>query len=81
MDALPPPALLELSGNLSENWKKFKQRFQLYIDATGAAEKNNKQKMSLLLHVIGEPALDLYNTFVWEETEDCLKLDKVLQHF
>ena len=81
MDALLPPTPLEMSGNVSENWKKFKQHFQPYIDATGASEKSDKQQMSLLIHVIGESALEVYNTFVWEETEDRMKLAKVLEHF
>lgn len=66
MDKLPPPAPLSLSGNVSLNWKRFKQKFELYLEATGAAEKSDKTQTSILLHVIGEDALDLYNTFKWD---------------
>ena len=70
MDVLPPPSVLELTGNVAENWKKFKQRFQLYIDAIGVSKKDDKQLTSILLHVIVEPALDVYNTFKWDEEGD-----------
>ncbi len=72
MDVLPPPSALELTGNVAENWKKFKQRFQLYISAIGVSKKvdNDNQLTSILLHVIGEPALDVYNTFKWDEEGD-----------
>ncbi|XP_038075576.1 uncharacterized protein K02A2.6-like [Patiria miniata] len=70
MDVLPPPSALELTGNVAENWKRFKQRFQLYIDAIGASKKDDRQQTSILLHVIGEQALDVYNTFKWDEEGD-----------
>ena len=70
MDVLPSPSPLELTGNVAENWKKFKQSFQLYIDAIGVSQKEDKQQTSILLHVIGEPALDVYNTFKWDEQGD-----------
>ena len=60
---LPPPSPLELTGNVAESWKKFKQRFQLYLDATGGSEKEDKQQTSIFLHVFGEAALEVYNMF------------------
>ena len=50
---------------MSENWKTFYQRFQLYINATDVAGKTNIQKISPLLHVIGEQVMEVYNTFQW----------------
>ncbi len=56
MDAIKQPNPLDLSGNISENWKKFYQKFQLYMDASGLAEKGDKQKIALLLHVAQKQA-------------------------
>ena len=53
---VPPP--LELTGNVSENWEKFRQRFQLYIDATAVSGKTEVQKTSLLLRVMRKPATE-----------------------
>ena len=41
MERLQPPSALCLTGNLSENWRRFKQQFEIYMTATGIAEKEN----------------------------------------
>ena len=77
---LSQPAPLDLSGNVAENWKRFKQRFELYNVASGTSTKDEKLQTSLLLHVIGDTALDIYNTFTFDRGDE-LKLGKVLQKF
>ena len=81
MEALKPPEPLRIEGNLSENWKKCWQCFEFYLTATGISEKDNKIKTSTFLHVIGQEALDIYNTFKFETAGDELKLDKVQEKF
>ena len=80
MDKLEPPAGLILTGNVAENWKKFKQRFDVYMTASGAGEKEDKQKACILLHVIGEEALQVYNTFQFGEGQE-FELDTILEKF
>lgn len=60
MEKLPAPKPLRLDGNLAENWRRWKQRFELYmyIIATEANKKSAKIQSSILLHTIGEDALD-----------------------
>ena len=81
MEALKPPEPLRIDGNLSENWKKWWQRFEFYLTATGISEKDNKIKTSTFLHVVGQEALEIYNTFKFETAGDELKLDKVQGKF
>ena len=81
MDTLKPPQELCLTGNVSDNWKRFKQRVELYMDATGASEKDDKAKTSLLFHVMGEKAIDVYNTFVFQAAGDEMKYNKVIEQF
>ena len=59
--APPPPLLFE--GNIKENWKKWRQRFELYLKASGLDSKPAERQVAVLLHVIGPEALDKYNTF------------------
>ena len=66
MESLRQPDGLEMSGNLSENWKKFRQEFELYLVASGLDTKTDKQKVALLLHVAKKQAIDVYNTFSFE---------------
>lgn len=81
MDKLEPPHKLSLEGDVSENWKRFKQRFELYLEASGASEKSDKQKACLFLHVIGEDALEVYNNFAFANVDDNMKLEQILQKF
>ena len=41
---------MQLTGNLAENWKRFKQRFNIYLAASGAGGDDEKLKASILLH-------------------------------
>lgn len=67
MDKLSPPTPMQLIGNLADNWKRFKQRFNIYLAASGAGGNDEKLKASIFLHVIGEDALDIYNSFQLDE--------------
>uniref|UniRef100_A0A3P9HYJ3 Anoctamin n=1 Tax=Oryzias latipes TaxID=8090 RepID=A0A3P9HYJ3_ORYLA len=44
MEQFNPPSPLLLTGNLSVTWHRWEQRFQLYMTATGALEKDEKVK-------------------------------------
>ncbi|XP_071944705.1 uncharacterized protein [Antedon mediterranea] len=66
MANLNQPEPLNIStGNISENWKRFKQRFELYNNniASGMSRKPSETQTSLLLHTIGQQGLDVYNAF------------------
>ncbi|XP_037512739.1 uncharacterized protein LOC119389511 [Rhipicephalus sanguineus] len=83
MDLLKPPEPLRLSGNLSENWKRFKQRFELFLQATAVekAPRSDSSKVSLLLSFAGDEVLDIFNNFQYgpEESKECY--DTVVQKF
>ncbi|KAJ8031349.1 hypothetical protein HOLleu_28054 [Holothuria leucospilota] len=81
MEQLKPPNGLCLEGNLSVNWKKFLQRYELYALATGANEKNAEVQSSLFLHIIGKEALAIYNTFKFEPQGDEKKLQCIKAKF
>lgn len=70
MYSLKPPEQLLLSGNLEQNWRKFKQRLEWYLKATGYAKKKEDEKAALLHHVAGEEAIEVYNNFVFGDRED-----------
>ena len=79
---LPPPKSLKLnSGNISTNWKKFKQRYLDYEIATGINEKNNATRVETFLTVDGNEALDVYDTLIWDNEGDDKKIDNVLEEF
>lgn len=70
MDSFKPPKPLELQGNLSENWSKFYQSFEIYMVASNFTTASDARKIAILLNTIGEDALEIFNNF---KTEDDLK--------
>lgn len=79
MNSIRPPDELKLTGNVNENWKAFKQSFELYALAIGL-DGNERRKNALLLTVAGRSALDVYNTFVFTEEEKD-KYEAVIEKF
>lgn len=67
-------------GNITENWKKWKQKFNIYLIATGLDSKMEVRKVTVLLHVIGEEAIEKFNTFGLNE-EDSKRVSKILDAF
>lgn len=57
------PSQLKLQGNLRENFKRFKQSFEIYLLASGLDKIEDERKIAILLNCIGEEALEVYNTF------------------
>ena len=47
-------------GNLASEWEKWKKRFQYYVAAAGLSD--NKQKQAVLLHLIGQAGLEIFDT-------------------
>ncbi|XP_077522668.1 uncharacterized protein LOC144133441 [Amblyomma americanum] len=83
MDLLKPPEPLQLSGNLSQNWKRFKQKLELFIKATTPKDdpRSGAAKAALLLSVAGDEALDVFNTFTLGEQEDKEDYDTLVRKF
>lgn len=81
MDSFKPPEALSLQGNPSENWRRWVQRFDLYLTASGKIKEDEKVQCAILLHVIGEEALEIYNTFKFATGEDPNKIAHLKKKF
>ena len=80
--SFPPPEPLKiLEGNTPLKWKKFEQKWSNYEIATAVSEKEDAMRVATFLTVIGEEAVDVYNTFNWANEGDNLKIDRVLEKF
>ena len=53
---------MDWGGEQTLNWKKFKKSFELYLIATGANKKTEEIKAAMLMHSIGEQAIDVIDT-------------------
>ena len=67
---VPMPKALEISpDNRGVNWDLFKQTWTNYETATGMESKPQRQRIAILLSVIGQDALIVYNAFHWSPGE------------
>lgn len=66
-------------SNLDEEWKRWKTRFEIYLNATGLADATDKRKICLLLHLMGEGADDIFASF--ELNLDATTHEAVLKKF
>lgn len=73
-----------ITGNLSENWKFWRQRFEMYLLATDISKKEEVTQCAQLLTLIGEEGIRIYNSLEFQENERNkikILLDKFEFHF
>ncbi|KAI5750921.1 hypothetical protein M8J77_002494 [Diaphorina citri] len=73
---------MQFEGDVATHWKKFKQRFKILNNASEGNKKEQKTQISMLLHLMGEEGIELYNTIDWKGgKEEDRKLEDVLMKF
>ncbi|KAJ8890023.1 hypothetical protein PR048_009529 [Dryococelus australis] len=80
MSTLKQPNQLRFSGNIVENYLKFRQAYELYMLATGAVKQTPDIQTAILLTIIGDEGLEILSTFDLSST-DRKNPEKVLQAF
>ncbi|GBM50140.1 hypothetical protein AVEN_63900-1 [Araneus ventricosus] len=65
---------------MADNWRQFKQLFEIYLIASGNEAKSSEVKVAILLNAAGEEAVEVFNTFNLS-AEDRKGFDKVENHF
>lgn len=75
MEGIKPPKNLILTGE-GANWKKFKQLFTIYLQATGLATAAEDRKIAIFLNCAGEEAIDVYNAHLDDKCK--AKLETIL---
>ena len=62
--AFKPPKELEFTGNVFQNWRRFKTEFEIFMCASGLEEKPDKRKVNCFLNVAGARARDVFDSLV-----------------
>ena len=60
-----PGHLNVTDGNVSENFKKWRREFEIYMVASGSSSKDDKVQTAILLHCAGPQVLEIYDQFTW----------------
>ncbi|KAJ8929190.1 hypothetical protein NQ314_018139, partial [Rhamnusium bicolor] len=74
------PGELDFKGDIANNWKLWKQKFNLYLVASDRANKTDDNKIAILLNFLGDEGI-LYNTFEFTQDEDEELLNIILREF
>ena len=77
----PPPPMEPRTISPAITWKKWRQRFEIYMTAAGKTEANDDVKTSLLLHAFGPEGIEIFNTFTFTEEEEGIKYASTLAKF
>jgi hypothetical protein len=81
MDTLRAPPAIQLQGqggNIAERWRKWRRQFSVYFTACELGKKDKATQVAILLHAAGAEALEVSETFTWEEGEDKDDIEKSL---
>ena len=76
-----PPAPVDLDFNIADNWKLFKQKWKNYATITQLQTQPADYQVSLLLHMIGDAALKIYNGFMFETEDNSRSVAEILAKF
>lgn len=74
---LRQPEPLSFEGNIDQNWKKWMKKFEIYLTAIQSDTKQDTVKIAIFLHVIGDEAVEKYDTLGLSE-EDGKNYKKVI---
>lgn len=73
------PSPLQLEGNSSVNWKRFRQAWDNYEIAARLKNQDKEFRTATLLTCIGQDALDIYDGLAFDEEAHKKDIDIVLQ--
>ena len=76
---IPLPSKLEVKGNLSTNWKRFKRLWTNYEIASRLNTQSSELRTATLLTCIGSDALEIFDGLPFENEEAKTNIDQVLQ--
>lgn len=62
MEFVKPVDNLKLDGNLSDNWRRFKRSFDIFLTAAELNDKSYQIKVATFLNAIGEEALEVFES-------------------
>ena len=79
---IPPPAQMNMKGNLADNWKFFKKSWNNYKVATGLDKKEKNVVLATLYTVLGKEANQIAeNLDVTDLTEPDSLIDALTNYF
>lgn len=76
---VPVPQKIELSGNLANNWKQWKQVWSAYELVTRLNEQTDEYRVAAFITCIGPKALTIHNGLPFQSEDEKKNLAKILE--
>ena len=76
---VPVPPKIELSGNLANNWKQWKQVWSAYELVTRLNEQTDEYRVAAFITCIGPKALTIHNGLPFQSEDEKKNLAKILE--
>lgn len=81
LERIPPPSRINFhTRNVSEDWKKWKEEFSLYVDLA-LKDKEELEKVKMFTYLISSEGREIYNTMKWDDEEKDRALATVIGNF
>ncbi|XP_064637858.1 uncharacterized protein K02A2.6-like [Lineus longissimus] len=76
--SVPLSHKLDVKGNLSQNWKRWKQVWNSYEIVTNLRVQSDEYRTATFVTCVGPEALEIYNSLPFEEEEDKQDITKII---
>ena len=76
---VPVPPKIELSGNLANNWKQWKQVWSAYELVTRLNEQTDEYRVAAFITCIGPKALTIHNGLLFQSEDEKKNLAEILE--
>ena len=76
--SLPPKIQLQ-SGNLSKEWKQWRQVWDAYEEVTDLRNKTSRLRVATFITCIGKEALEVHNGLLFQSEDERTDINKVLE--
>ena len=72
---------LNTSGNIAENWKLFRQRWENLVILSGLDERSDRFQVATFLSLIDDDALEVYNRLQFGTPEQDRSVSEIIAQF
>ncbi len=79
-DAFNRPKPLSFDGDVAENWRQFRQEFEIFIEAAHG-DKEDKTRAYIFLNIAGKEAIEREKTFTYGVLETRESLEVIIRKF
>ena len=81
MSEFPPPPPLKMQGDISKNWKLWKQMWDAHATLTDLQTKPMGYQVAKFITTIGPDALEIHNSLPFENEADKNDMEKILDQW